>query len=78
MLDQTVNTPSPVGRALPAPPTWMQSLPNHSLITGTLILHVLLGPILTVSPVLVGAHSAATILYGLYLAGFSPRIERAI
>lgn len=78
MLDQTFTTQPQVGRAIPAAPKWMHSLPAHSLIAGALLLHVLLGPLLTVSPLLVGAHSAATILYGLYQAGFSPRIERAI
>lgn len=78
MVDRTFAAQPQTGPAIPAMPRWLRAFPNQSLILGALLLHVLLGPLLTVSPLLVGAHAIATLLFGLYQAGFSPRLERAI
>lgn len=78
MFDQTFTAQPQARRAIPAASEWRQSLPNQTLILGALLAHVLLGPLLTLSPALSAAHAVATVLFGLYQAGFSPRVERAV
>lgn len=78
MFDQTFTAQPRAGRAIPAASEWRQALPNQALILGALLAHVLLGPLLTLSPILSAAHAVVTVLFGLYQAGFSSRVERAV
>lgn len=62
----------------PAESGWLHSMPQNGLIAAIFALHILLGPVLAISPALSAAHTIATLLVGFYQAAFSPRVEKAI